>query len=426
MKFQPKTDWKYDDIPTEGDFNRIEQGIADALEGNDPIIQQDTPPDGVKEGRLWLDTSDDTYQGTVFESLRGEIAGHLTDKKLHVTQAEKDIWNNINQSIIAVLKNVENIEIEMLKGRVIPELSYNDKITEYPMGISMMRVRSYIENGGPNDGTWYQGDGTVVTHKISDGAGNLQIFVPDDYANTGFYRISKTDGSFHWFQYMFGPSPWINTYEYGTSIYLDPINGSDDNDGATRVNAIKTVWKLNEKLKKIFLGNYSISIMSPVPNGEATHLVGELARMRSGGTISVDFGGSVLDWITEIEGCGVALKLSNFIATDRLQFRSSAPIYINGATFDLTNYDAYQDVLLVENGVLNGWNIEFKNAKGTTSVVYAGNASHVSLVNTKFTNCQSSVYGYTASNGLLMHTQTTTTGGVPMLNSQFGGGRIFT
>lgn len=80
MKFQPKTDWKYDDTPTEVDFNRIEQGIADALEGNDPIIQQDTPPDGVKEGRLWLDTSDDTYQGTVFESLKGEIDGHFWEK----------------------------------------------------------------------------------------------------------------------------------------------------------------------------------------------------------------------------------------------------------------------------------------------------------------------------------------------------------
>ncbi|WP_313803627.1 hypothetical protein [Cytobacillus sp.] len=90
MKFQPKTDWKYDDIPTEADFNRIEQGIADALEGNDPIIQQDTPPDGVKEGRLWLDTSDDTYQGTVFESLKGEIDGHLGDEVKHVTQEEHD------------------------------------------------------------------------------------------------------------------------------------------------------------------------------------------------------------------------------------------------------------------------------------------------------------------------------------------------
>lgn len=93
MKFQPKTDWKYDDIPTEADFNRIEQGIADALEGNDPIIQQDTPPDGVKEGRLWLDTSDDTYQGTAFESLEGEIGGHLRDEEKHVTPEERTKWN---------------------------------------------------------------------------------------------------------------------------------------------------------------------------------------------------------------------------------------------------------------------------------------------------------------------------------------------
>ncbi|MFC0414503.1 tail fiber protein [Cytobacillus solani] len=80
MKFQPKTDWKYNDTPTEADFNRIEQGISDALEGNDPIIQQETPPDGIKEGRLWLDTSDNTYQGTVFESIKEEFGAHLAEK----------------------------------------------------------------------------------------------------------------------------------------------------------------------------------------------------------------------------------------------------------------------------------------------------------------------------------------------------------
>lgn len=93
MKFQPKTDWKYNDTPTEGDFNRIEQGIADAHEGREPIIQQDTPPDGVMEGRLWLDTSDGTYQGTVFETLKGEIDGHLADETKHLKAGEREKWD---------------------------------------------------------------------------------------------------------------------------------------------------------------------------------------------------------------------------------------------------------------------------------------------------------------------------------------------
>ncbi|MED3551027.1 pyocin knob domain-containing protein [Cytobacillus praedii] len=109
MKFQPKTDWKYDDTPTEADFNRIEQGIADALEGNDPIIQQDTPPDGVKEGRLWLDTSDDKYQGTVFESLRGEIGAHLADEEKHLKVGEREKWNkSISRDIITATGDWNN------------------------------------------------------------------------------------------------------------------------------------------------------------------------------------------------------------------------------------------------------------------------------------------------------------------------------
>lgn len=109
MKFQPKTDWKYDDTPTEADFNRIEQGIADALEGNDPIIQQETPPDGIKEGRLWLDTSDDTYQGTVFENFKGELAGHLADEAKHLKVGEREKWNkSISNDTILATNNWNN------------------------------------------------------------------------------------------------------------------------------------------------------------------------------------------------------------------------------------------------------------------------------------------------------------------------------
>ncbi|WP_137743236.1 pyocin knob domain-containing protein [Robertmurraya siralis] len=37
------------------------------------IIKSPTPPEGIVEGRMWVDTSDDTYQGTMFEDLDGRL-----------------------------------------------------------------------------------------------------------------------------------------------------------------------------------------------------------------------------------------------------------------------------------------------------------------------------------------------------------------
>lgn len=53
----------------------------------DEIIQQPTPPTGTKEGRLWLDTSDNTHQGTALEG----VESHLIDNVKHTTQAEKNL-----------------------------------------------------------------------------------------------------------------------------------------------------------------------------------------------------------------------------------------------------------------------------------------------------------------------------------------------
>lgn len=47
-----------------------EQRIIAEKEFNDnKIIKSPTPPEGIVEGRIWVDTSDDTYQGTMFEDL---------------------------------------------------------------------------------------------------------------------------------------------------------------------------------------------------------------------------------------------------------------------------------------------------------------------------------------------------------------------
>ena len=43
------------------------------------VFQQDTPPDNPQDGDLWINTSDDVYQGTVFAQLQQEIAAHKAE-----------------------------------------------------------------------------------------------------------------------------------------------------------------------------------------------------------------------------------------------------------------------------------------------------------------------------------------------------------
>ncbi len=57
------------------------------LSGDDilNIIQSETEPSGTVEGRIWLDTSDSAYQGTVFEEL---YQNSLMVNGFHVREVE--------------------------------------------------------------------------------------------------------------------------------------------------------------------------------------------------------------------------------------------------------------------------------------------------------------------------------------------------
>lgn len=49
---------------------RVKEAIAASGDG---IIQQATPPTGIEEGRLWIDTSDDAFQGTALEGIKTDV-----------------------------------------------------------------------------------------------------------------------------------------------------------------------------------------------------------------------------------------------------------------------------------------------------------------------------------------------------------------
>lgn len=55
----------------------LSDGLRKELEEGG-IIQSHIPPDGIKEGRLWLDTSDDGFQGTVLEGIQNDLANKIS------------------------------------------------------------------------------------------------------------------------------------------------------------------------------------------------------------------------------------------------------------------------------------------------------------------------------------------------------------
>lgn len=218
MKFVPKTDWKYDDTPTEGDFNRIEQGIADALDGSEPIIQQDTPPDGVKEGRLWLDTSDKTYQGTVFEELKGEIDGHLADEGKHLTQNDRNIIEGALQKSGGRMTG--RLDLNYTRTRISKYddennhfFIFSDDDSDTIMNIHRKGIRDYELN------LYKNGFRNEVLH-----TGNLGSLGVGKVA-TGTYSGDETDNRF--INIGFTPKFLILSLYYYNGSYYDPNSSTN-------------------------------------------------------------------------------------------------------------------------------------------------------------------------------------------------------
>lgn len=61
-------------------MDKIDKALEEISKQGDGIIQQDTPPANANVGDIWLDTSDNTYQGTVFEELKNEIDLHQVER----------------------------------------------------------------------------------------------------------------------------------------------------------------------------------------------------------------------------------------------------------------------------------------------------------------------------------------------------------
>src|SRR6185312_7891051 len=58
-------------------FEELHDEITKRIE----VVKQDTPPEGVVEGRVWIDTSEDTFQGTVFEELENSVNENAKNSK---------------------------------------------------------------------------------------------------------------------------------------------------------------------------------------------------------------------------------------------------------------------------------------------------------------------------------------------------------
>lgn len=101
---QERADFNTWSAQERADFDAWLLSIKDALSGDvaanlqaqidelvakgDGIVQQATPPAGAVEGDLWLDTSDDVFQGTVLDGIEQEL--NLVEQNL-LTHIDSDI-----------------------------------------------------------------------------------------------------------------------------------------------------------------------------------------------------------------------------------------------------------------------------------------------------------------------------------------------
>ncbi|MED3572870.1 hypothetical protein [Cytobacillus praedii] len=221
MKFQPKTDWKYDDTPTEGDFNRIEQGIDEAL----------------KRGEV-------NNEGlVVVEQLIGTHCADRTNPHNVTTSQINKIEKNSNNNI--------------------------SPLSNFSEGITIMES-DLMENGFPFQ--W----GTLTTHRVLEYGWQLfskdnnilytRTWNPDTKAWQNWSQIETTTGA----------QSKANKAELNAKDYIDQqiagiefddidreaadisyyvrTTGNDDNDGKSEATAFATLGRALREWKPITIG----------------------------------------------------------------------------------------------------------------------------------------------------------------------------
>lgn len=204
MKFQPKTDWKYDDIPTEGDFNRIEQGIDEAHKGvqlsNQGLlevkqqigsVEQLTAAhstDYVKHQGFGITTGENNnYSITLSPSPKAYVDGMFIVIAVHLNSSGGSTLN-INGLGSKPLKRSDGSEVTDLKQNGIYTFRYSATTEAFVLqeGLKMHGNEFHTEPYMPISGGDFTGPITVNGKPVS---GSTEIAEGDwnNYMETGFY-----------------------------------------------------------------------------------------------------------------------------------------------------------------------------------------------------------------------------------------------
>jgi polygalacturonase len=149
--------------------------ISNQLINKATVLQQDTLPEDAQEGDFWLDTSDDAYQGTVFEDLSNQLAEKV--KKGDISFNVKD-YGATGLGSIADQSAIQTV-LDMAKTKgsvhcVIPDGVYwvTNRLTIYKntriqMGKNTVLLRKwaggFFANGVSGDSfTGYTGNGNIL------------------------------------------------------------------------------------------------------------------------------------------------------------------------------------------------------------------------------------------------------------------------
>ncbi len=77
-----------------------------ALSPNANIVTSSTPPAGIIEGRMWIDTSDNAYQGTAFD----QLSQRMTDIESNVPTMVYDD-NGVEKAITKITFSADGIKL---------------------------------------------------------------------------------------------------------------------------------------------------------------------------------------------------------------------------------------------------------------------------------------------------------------------------
>lgn len=415
MKFQPKTDWKYDDTPTEADFNRIEQGIEDSYKG----VQQNSQ--GILEAKEQI------------ESVEQQTEAHSSD---YVKHQGFGITTGENNNYSLNLSPSPNAYVDGMCIVIAVHLNSNGGSTLNINGLGSKPLK--------------RSDGSEVTDLKQNG-----IYTFRYNTATGAFVLQgegmKIHGNeFHAEPYMpisggdFTGQITVNGKPVGIDdVDADPLdityfvrlNGNDNNDGKSEATAFRTLGKAMSMWKTVTTGGKRTFNI-----GAGVNLTTDLTDINRTWKVNNKFGG---DFLFEFNNAhAFCFHFENIQARFRIQNfeRYNSGVLVNNAYGGYCNVNncMYVDISGMkcdQTGKISSYaGVEFNRSQGRVGesvytqlgvwAITAHSNSNVYVWMTTGTVNSSYIVPYFATGGSIMSVYAGAITGAAIIKEESDGGLI--